>query len=411
MKTKIYISMTMMVSLSIVVFIWIQSCQKPLELLNPDDLDPTIDINGEIRDPETNEPLSNVCIQILCEDKEYTTDENGEYTFENLRPGFYSIIAQAEGRITTIAQTEVLSFLSSTNTTFLPEINKPVLVQASGDSITESLADGRSYTLNIPAQALSSSTNISITPLEGIVLGMFPEVQNAISSEIHPLPSIKVPVGTVEITNHSNNEFHPPLSITFDLPFKITRNSKLPVLEFDFNSFNNEDTGTYAIVDQDGQKATFQIEHVGRYSVLSDTSIQELNLLPAANKTLSKQKFINVYDGMILKTESTLNIETLFSNISNLDYSQIFIAKITERLCGRPICKQYNIISTINISTIIHDLNEKKEKSTKDYDDCKDEIVAKYRDPMPCQKGYKSVAIEWDWNSKTCWDGSYYYEG
>ena len=118
----------------------------------------TTSLRGRVVDARTGEPIAKVRVIVSGTDLTTTTDDNGEFTFDNLPPG------QVDLYITTVT---------------FGLVKKTITIAATDNSVTE-------IALNESAAALTETVNVAAGPFERTETNV-PSEQTLTKRELHEL--------------------------------------------------------------------------------------------------------------------------------------------------------------------------------------------------------------------------------
>ncbi|MBN1894327.1 hypothetical protein JW906_07515 [bacterium] len=163
-------------------------------------------------------------------------------------------------------------------TTALIPLGMKAVIGSAGGSLTDTDEEGDIIRLDIPAGALNSDVEITITHLQGVDVPFYPPEGRLSYATAHFGPE-----GTL---------FQKPVMITMPLPQVMTPGVELPLYSYGgILRVKWEDTGIQAKVDDDGLTATAQVDHFSVYSLMPevqvidaavDTLWEQYELLPSA---------------------------------------------------------------------------------------------------------------------------------
>lgn len=257
MKKPIIITTSAILLLAVVLGMYLlNGCQKDVE---PIELVTHYVITGKIVNDETSAPLSGVTVTCLGESS--TTNANGIYSlnFEELPDDYIKISAKKDGYP---VGTTIISSGNYTSVNIIrlvpPAISK-IITNAGGNLMignTESIDPDQKIEVIFPEGAVNSSTEISMTPLEGVQV---PDI-----SPRKTLGLLNAATVSLEPSGLTLNE---NATIYFPLPMKMDAGIVLDLLIYNENSLKWEKSGITAIVDSTGSLAVSGITHFSTYSI------------------------------------------------------------------------------------------------------------------------------------------------
>lgn len=259
----ITISATLLLAIALSVYL-LGGCQKNVEPIN---LAIYYFVTGKVVNDETSTPMSGVTV--TCLEKSVTTNSDGIYSFnlEELPEDYIKISAKKNGY--PIGTTIVSSGnYSSVNTIRLipPAVSKTI--GTSGGSLfsgnTESIDPDQEIEIVFPEGAVSSSTEISMTPLEGVEV-----------PDISPRKTLGLLNAATVSLEPSGLVLNKNATISFPLPMRMDKGQELDVLIYNEVSMEWEKSGVIAIVDSTRSLAISEISHFSTYSIGIDGDYTE----------------------------------------------------------------------------------------------------------------------------------------
>ncbi len=221
-----------------------------------------VTIEGMVVNEETGEGIASAEVEMLNNTE--TTDATGKFTLivpEELIPDTaFVITSKATGFVSgmTYANKQTLSALPFIS---LIPTREPVSIGPEGGNViipevTESLNPNDHIQLIIPENALAETEDISVTPLQGNdVPGRSPMASLGLLN----MATVNLEPSGLELAQDGQLEF--------PLPFQTDPGEVIPLLLFNNQTMQWEDTGDSAIVEQSGTKATANISHFSTYSI------------------------------------------------------------------------------------------------------------------------------------------------
>ncbi len=221
-----------------------------------------VTIEGMVVNEETGEGIASAEVEMLNNTE--TTDVTGKFTLivpEELIPDTsFVITTKATGFVSgmTYANKQTLSALPFIS---LIPTREPVSIGPEGGNViipevTESLNPNDHIQLIIPQNALTETEDISVTPLQGNdVPGRSPMASLGLLN----MATVNLEPSGLELAQDGQLEF--------PLPFQSDQGEVIPLLLFNDQTMQWEDTGDSAVVDQSGTKATANISHFSTYSI------------------------------------------------------------------------------------------------------------------------------------------------
>lgn len=282
MKTKVYITITLMAFIAITAVFWIQSCRKPVGTIDITIPTTKLLLKGKVIDNTTKLGIANAIVTIKGI-AEVNTDKDGVYTIEEDVSNYkeVEIYAKASGYGLGSTKAYINKEQICVNSIPLKKLNTPVTIGPSGGKIKTNNNEGfktNKIELIIPANAFSSNVNISVTPFEGIgVPGLAPDSM--------------LNLVTVHLESDGENPTL-PLKLFFPLPFSVYLFDSLPVLIFNQDEFLWQYSGHYAQIDKVSGMAISEIESMGTFSLVVAGSYNEVpsGKIDKGSKLLDKNK-------------------------------------------------------------------------------------------------------------------------
>lgn len=257
MKTKAYLTIASIILVAFAAVLWVQSCRKsvdPLEITNPTT---KLLLRGKVIDKTTKLGIANAIVTLEGIGK-ISTNNEGIYTKEVDITAQEEIViyANASGYGTGSTKAIINDEQISVNTISLKKLNPPVTIGPSGGKIEVSNNEGiqtNTISLTIPPNAFNSNVDISVTPYEGI------EVPGKITDARLNLSTASINSGGVDPLL--------PVFLEFPMPIIDFGIDSLPLLYFNENDNKWENTGKYAIINNETNTATAAITHFSTYSL------------------------------------------------------------------------------------------------------------------------------------------------
>ena len=257
MKKPIIITFSAIFLLAVMLSIYLlNGCQKNVE---PVELITAYVVSGKVVDDKTSLPLADVII--TCLEKSTTTNSDGIYTFyfEEFPDDFIKISAKKDGYPVGTTIISSASY-SSVNTIRLmpPAISKTIDDTGGSLSIgnTESIDESQKIEVIFPEGALNNSTEISMTPLEGIAI-----------PDISPRKTLGLLNAATVSLEPSGLTLNQNATASFPLPMKMDPGTELELLLYDEDNLTWGKSGIMATVDATGSIAEAEITHFSTYSI------------------------------------------------------------------------------------------------------------------------------------------------
>ncbi len=257
MKKPIIITFSAIFLLAVAVGAYLlNGCQKNVETI---ELITAYVVSGKVVDDKTSQPLADVII--TCLEKSATTNSDGIYTFylEEFPDDLIKISAKKDGY--PVGTTIITSgSYSSVNTIRLmpPAISKTIDDTGGSLSIgnTESIDESQKIEVIFPEGALNNSTEISMTPLEGIAI-----------PDISPRKTLGLLNAATVSLEPSGLTLNQNATASFPLPMKMDPGTELELLSYDEDNLTWGKSGIIATVDATGSIAVAEITHFSTYSI------------------------------------------------------------------------------------------------------------------------------------------------
>lgn len=284
MKTNIRTIFNFAILPALFLLLFAAGCQKASDTTNPDPQGGEFWLKGSVIDATTHQGIANA--RIVFDDKTVlTTDAGGVYKIDcnTLASGSFDVRAMANGYGFGFASATIGDGSAMVNTIMLAPVSEPVSIGTTGGTIAladpESIASDGKTTLFIPAGALTGNTNITLTRFTGI------DVPGYAPANMLNLCAVNIgPAGTTV-----NN----PVELRFALPFNSQPAENLPLLKYDFETNNWENTGVIAQVNSATNIATVQVSAFGTYSLAVAGSFTETNGTSGTAITLPLDRSLN----------------------------------------------------------------------------------------------------------------------
>jgi hypothetical protein len=259
-------------------------------------------LNGNVKDASNQVAISGASVTIVRTDGTIITtllsDNSGKYSFDasNITASTVNISATKSGyaygiRVAKINQTANTASVSDILLTRLQASTATVTVAAGGTASTtntQSLA-GQSLTVQVPANAVSSNIQLSVSSVPAGQLPQPTDLNTAIVSAGQFGPS-----GT---------QFTQPITISFPLPYNQTPGTTYALMQL------NEQTGAYtnsgftATVNPDGTSASAAVTHFTTYT-LQEGVTYSTNTPTTSSGT---DQYVTLTSGSTTKSLSIIN--------------------------------------------------------------------------------------------------------
>lgn len=221
-----------------------------------------VTIEGMVVNEETDEGIASAEVEML----NFSTNTDITGKFSLLIPE--EVIPDTSFMITTKASGFVngMNYANKQTLSALPFISliptrEPVSIGPEGGNViipevTESLNPDDHIQLIIPENALTETEDISVTPLQG---NYVPGRSSMQSLGLLNMATVNLEPSGLHLEKDAQLEF--------PLPFQSDQGEVIPLLLFNNQTMQWEDTGDSAVVDQSGTKATAEISHFSTYSI------------------------------------------------------------------------------------------------------------------------------------------------
>jgi hypothetical protein len=286
--------------------------------------------SSKIIDGETGESIAGV--KVTVGGQTVVTTEDGNFLIDNLEIGEHTLLSSANGYAFTTQNIRVTDEVTIMNSIHMKKLGATATVGGTGAVVNDTLPGGRFVSLEIPSQALPKETTISLTPLEGVEAGIFPD-------DVTPL-------AIVDIHTATDVQLLKPVTISFTLPMIHTPDTQIPLLIFNEQTLRNEHTGLVAVVGVDGKTATAQVNRLGRYTLITDgaydfqvfnetCSIIEQDTTPLEGRTVTFEHKAG---------EDKIDLTEVYPKDLSLDYALAMI----ERIKGTKVGVDYQTTIVFN---------------------------------------------------------------
>ncbi len=260
-----------------------------------------------------------------------TTDDQGSYTFTNVQPGTYQIIAEKEGytsgSVNAIVKTSGagVSAITISVISQVPTYQSGVISASSGGVIeTISDAEGKRARVEIPPNGLQADALISVTLL-------YP-------TKMVPMPGLLATYG-VSFEGAPGSVITAPATIHFPLPFPVEAGARALVRKFNKITGTWENTGVVGTVSSDGLTLTGEVTGFGTYSIAASGAV---NTKTIAEQTIGTQP-ITGNEILASSITRTVRIDASFPQGLPAGVSSLWALAIVEQKIGFPLNRDFNI--------------------------------------------------------------------
>lgn len=273
---RILINIFIIISVIIIVSIDYSGCytESIVNVTTPPDTIPN-EIYGEVLNGTNYKKYSDSLVGVpgatvkLIGSGNYSaiTDSIGIFIIPDVQPGSYTIEVTKNGYTSAYSDIDVVEFYMGVFPIFISEMNSPTVIGSNGGIIQIT-----NTTIEIPPGALTSSQNISITPIitfddQGIVL-------NAIDCQPNDLT------------------FNSPIRITYKIPDDL---SAIDTSEFSIYYFNKQNytwEKTYIPKTIQNDSISIFVNHFSQYKSTAKNSYVELIAITCDNGTFERQEIL-----------------------------------------------------------------------------------------------------------------------
>jgi hypothetical protein len=214
-------------------------------------------ISGAVRNAQTSAVIAGASVALPPTGKTATSSGSGAFTLARVRPGAYTVVAQADGYTCGSAAVTVTAGAVSGANIALQPASAPTPIGASGGTVADTGPSGEQAACLIPAGALDADTDIAVTAL----------------------PASQAPPSPNEDTGHVAAAFAPysqtfaaSVTITVPTPRSMTPGSSVSLFMWDPTAGAWTAAGS-ATVDAGGRTASAGVTQFGIYAVIEQRAV------------------------------------------------------------------------------------------------------------------------------------------
>jgi len=214
-------------------------------------------IYGVVRSAQTSAAVADAGVVLPPTTKTATSSSDGVFTLRDVRPGTYTVAAQADGYTYGSTAVTVAAGVVSSVAIALQPAAAPTPVGAAGATVTDTASSGEKAACVIPAGAVSQETDVSVTALP--------------AAQAPPSPNGDPDHAAANFTP-DGQQFAVAVTVTVPTPGAMTPGSSVSLYEWDPASAAWSAAGS-ATVDAGGETASASVTHFCTYGVIDQVSV------------------------------------------------------------------------------------------------------------------------------------------